>query len=125
MAQKISRRGVVGALGIVMGGLVNAPGASASPPLELSLRGTVSWCNRARGLVKFRPDRRDASEQLIEIEMDDNEMPERLKVLAPSRVATISLRWRPNVDILAPWQAVEIIGPGGERFAALQGNNSS
>jgi hypothetical protein len=76
-------------------------------------------------LVKFRPDRRDASEQLIELEMDDNEMPERLKVLAPSRVATISLRWRPNVDILAPWQAVEIIGPSGERFAALQGNNSS
>jgi acyl CoA:acetate/3-ketoacid CoA transferase alpha subunit len=117
----LSRRLMLGALGL--SGAAAATGTStavAAAPLELEIEGCVSWCNYPRGYLKFRPLRRDAAERLIMLDVADEATRERLQKYArPLQPLVLRAAWKPDVDILAPWQAVEVIFANGERFAAV------
>jgi hypothetical protein len=69
----------------------------------------------------FRPDQRSATQHLIKLDVHSARVAAMLKEHArPSRRIVLRLTWRPDVDIVAPWQAVEIVFPNGERVAALK-----
>ena len=117
----ISRRLLLRALGLSGAAAVSGGTAIASAPLELEIEGCVSWCNCQRGYLKFRPLRGDAAERLIMLDVADDAILERLQKRArPLQPLVLRVAWKPDVDILAPWQAVEVIFPDGERFAAVR-----
>jgi hypothetical protein len=110
-------------------GLSGVATISASTPAssltQLDIEGSVSWCNRYRGLLKFRPHRSDAAERLVALEPRGGNDVEKLRMYAhPLAPATLRLRWSPDIDILAPWQAIEIVFANGERVPARKGTNN-
>jgi hypothetical protein len=120
----ISRRFVLRSLGLSSVATITAPTAAASAT-QLEIEGSVSWCNRYRGLLKFRPHRPDAAERLVALELRDGDDVERLRMFAdPLAPVTLRVGWRPDVDILAPWQAIEIVFANGERVPARKGTNN-
>jgi hypothetical protein len=95
---------------------------AASSATQLDIEGSVSWCNLYRGLLKFRPQRSDAAERLVTLEVRDGDDVERLRKYAqPLAPVTLRVKWSPDVDILAPWQAIEIVFANGERVPARKG----
>lgn len=123
MTRKVSRRRFFGSLTGAVGGLtaVGAP-AIATPihPSTLSLDGKVKWCHRQRGLLSFGPDRPDASDLLVRLARprDGGDDAERMRrLLRPAAPITMVLTWQPDVDLLMPWQATEVVCGDGERFA--------
>lgn len=121
----MTRRLLLRAFGISSAAAASGGATAASSPPELELEGCVSWCNWTRGYLKFRPDRRDAAERLIMLDIGDEGDMARLKNNAqPLHPITLRLWWRPDIDVLAPWQAVEVIFRNGERLAARRGINN-
>jgi hypothetical protein len=91
----------------------------------LDIEGCVSWCNLYRGLLKFRPLRSDAAEHLVTLEVRNGDDVEKLRKYAnPLAPVTLRVEWSPNVDILAPWQATEIIFANGESIPARKGTSN-
>jgi hypothetical protein len=119
ISRRIFGKGLIGAAGVATAGSL----ASANTPEFMSLAGQVRWCNRSRGLLMFRPNRPDAGDMLIALELKssaagheaDTKLREALRPMSP---VTIAFAWRPDVDILAPWQPREVVASAGERFAA-------
>ena len=119
--RKLSRRSFITSTAVVGAAAVGGAPSAVAQPQELSIRGSVAWCNRARGLLMFQPEPAHAAQHMIRLDMDDDDtMPEKLKVLVPTRPVTVRFVWRPAEDVLAPWKAVEVVTPNGESFAALQ-----
>jgi len=117
----ISRRFLLRALGLASVATISAY-PSATP---LDIEGSVSWCNLYRGLLKFRPHRSDAAERLVALEVRDGDDVERLRKYAhPLAPVTLRVGWNPEIDILAPWQAIEIVFANGERVPARKGTNN-
>ena len=97
----------------------------ASPANQLDIEGSVSWCNLYRGLLKFRPRRSDAAEHLVTLEVRDGDDVEKLRNYArPLAPVTLRVGWRPDIDILAPWQAIDILFANGERIPARKGKSN-
>jgi hypothetical protein len=119
----ISRRLLLRALSLSGVATISTPaGASAN---QLDIQGAVSWCNLYRGLLKFRPLRSDAAEHLVTLEVRNGDDVERLRKYAqPLAPVTLRVGWSPEVDILAPWQAIEIIFANGERISARKGRSN-
>ena len=116
----MSRRLLLRALGLSGAAAVSGSTAIALAPPELEIEGCVSWCNYARGYLKFRPLRSDAAERVIMLDVTNEVARERLgKYARPLQPLVLRVAWRPDVDILAPWQAVEVVFADGERFAAV------
>jgi hypothetical protein len=84
---------------------------------RLTVRGCIAWCNRKRGILMFEPKGAGASRMAINFDVgeDDGNV---WRVLRPGALVTLGLRWRPECDILSPWQPEEIICATGERFRA-------
>jgi hypothetical protein len=119
----ISRRFLLAALGLL--GVGASASAAADAAHQLDIEGCVSWCNRYRGLLKFRPLRSDAAERLIALEVRNGDDVERLRKYAnPLAPATLRVGWRPDIDILSPWQAIEIVFASGERVPARKGTSN-
>ena len=97
----------------------------ASSANQLDIEGSVSWCNLYRGLLKFRPRRSDAAEHLVALEVRDGDDVEKLRKYAhPLAPVTLRVEWSPDIDILAPWQAIEIVFASGERIPARKGTSN-
>jgi hypothetical protein len=97
----------------------------ASSANQLDIEGSVSWCNLYRGLLKFRPQRSDAAERLVTLEVRDGDDVEKLRKYAhPLAPVTLRVEWSPDIDILAPWQAIEIVFANGERIPARKGTSN-
>jgi len=97
----------------------------ASSANQLDIEGSVSWCNLYRGLLKFRPRRSDAAEHLVALEVRDGDDVEKLRRYAqPLAPVTLRVEWSPDIDILAPWQAIEIVFASGERIPARKGTSN-
>jgi hypothetical protein len=97
----------------------------ASSANQLDIEGSVSWCNLYRGLLKFRPRRSDAAEHLVALEVRDCDDVEKLRRYAqPLAPVTLRVEWSPDIDILAPWQAIEIVFASGERIPARKGTSN-
>ena len=97
----------------------------ASSANQLDIEGSVSWCNLYRGLLKFRPQRSDAAERLVTLEVRDGDDVEKLRKYAqPLAPVTLRVEWSPDIDILAPWQAIEIVFASGERIPARKGTSN-
>jgi len=97
----------------------------ASSANQLDIEGSVSWCNLYRGLLKFRPRRSDAAEHLVALEVRDGDDVEKLRRYAqPLAPVTLRVEWSPAIDILAPWQAIEIVFASGERIPARKGTSN-
>ena len=97
----------------------------ASSATQLDIEGSVSWCNLYRGLLKFRPQRSDAAERLVTLEVRDGDDVEKLRKYAhPLAPVTLRVEWSPDIDILAPWQAIEIVFANGERIPARKGTSN-
>jgi len=97
----------------------------ASSATQLDIEGSVSWCNLYRGLLKFRPRRSDAAEHLVALEVRDGDDVEKLRRYAqPLAPVTLRVEWSPDIDILAPWQAIEIVFASGERIPARKGTSN-
>ena len=97
----------------------------ASSATHLDIEGSVSWCNLYRGLLKFRPRRSDAAEHLVALEVRDGDDVEKLRRYAqPLAPVTLRVEWSPDIDILAPWQAIEIVFASGERIPARKGTSN-
>ena len=97
----------------------------ASPANQLDIEGSVSWCNLYRGLLKFRSRRSDAAEHLVTLEVRDGDDVEKLRRYAqPLAPVTLRVEWSPDIDILAPWQAIEIVFASGERIPARKGTSN-
>jgi len=62
---------------------------------------------------------------LIALELRDGDDVERLlKYAEPLAPVILRVGWSPDVDILAPWQAIEIVFANGERVPARKGTNN-
>jgi hypothetical protein len=119
----VSRRFLLRALGFSGFSGIGASRAAAARQLEIE--GSVSWCNSYRGLLKFRPLRSDAAERLIALDVLDGDDVERLrKYASPLAPATLRVGWRPDIDILSPWQAIEVVFATGERVLARKGTSN-
>jgi len=112
MRDKIARAG--GARAAVAG---RAGRTATDRETRLTIRGTVAWCNRARGILMFEPEGAGASRRAIHFDHGNDEAKVK-RLLRPGMVVTVSLRWRPEVDVLSPWQPEEIICTDGDRFTA-------
>jgi hypothetical protein len=120
----ISRRFLFRALSLSGVATIGATMAAASAA-RMDIEGCVSWCNRYRGLLKFRPQRSDAAERLVSLEVRNGDDIERLRKYAhPLAPVTLRVGWRPDIDILAPWQAIEIVFANGERVPARKGTSN-
>jgi len=120
----ISRRFLLRSLGLSGVATISAS-TQASSAMQLDIEGCVSWCNRCRALLKFRPHRSDAAERLVVLEPRGGDDVEKLRLYAhPLAPATLRVRWSPDIDILAPWQAIEIVFANGERVPARKGTNN-
>lgn len=109
--RKMSRRSIVGTLSAIAAAAMGTR-ANASTPGDLELSGIVCWRHRERGLLMFLPDRPDAGQHLIRLDVSDEASIETLKELRPTAKVVVRLTWRPEIDILAPWQAREIVARG-------------
>jgi len=120
----ISRRFLLRTLSL--SGVATISAASvASSANQLDIEGSVSWCNLYRGLLKFRPQRSDAAERLVTLEVRDGDDVEKLRKYAhPLAPVTLRVEWSPDIDILAPWQAIEIVFANGERIPARKGTSN-
>ena len=112
--------GIAGAAGCATAGPVPASGTNETMRID----GHVRWCNRPRGLLMFRPARPDASDMLIYLALKaehlDDDADKRLKThLRPGAAVAVVLSWRPDLDVLAPWQPREVVAVGGERLEAV------
>ena len=120
----ISRRILLRALGYSSAAAIGRSTA-APAPTQLDIEGSVSWCNRRRGLLRFRPLRPDAAERLIALEVRNHSVVEKLRKHAyPLAPVTLRVGWRPDIDILAPWQAIEITFANGEGVPARKGKSN-
>ena len=120
----ISRRYLLRALSL-SGAATISTTTVASSVNQLDIEGCVSWCNLYRGLLKFRPQRPDAAEHLVTLEVRDGDDVERLRKYAqPLAPVTLRVGWSPDIDILAPWQAIEIVFANGERIQARKGTSN-
>ena len=118
VTRRISRRlfgkGVVAVAGCAAVSTGAAHSASAAQTMTLS--GHVRWFNRSRGLVMFRPDRPDASDILIHLQLqrpwvnaDDMKL---RKLIRPLAAMTVTFTWRPDIDVLAPWHPNSLVSAG-------------
>lgn len=114
MAHSISRRALVGGIGMVSAE-VGSFTASASEG-ERTLSGTVAWCNWRRGLLKCHAEPRTSGALLIKLKVDASEQA-RLRCLRPSSPVAIKVAWCPDLDVLSPWVPLEVISATGEHFA--------
>jgi hypothetical protein len=72
----------------------------------------------------FRPVRPDASDMLIYLKMKaaryNDDADKKLKMLLrPGAAVVVVLSWRPDLDVLAPWQPREVVAAGEERLEAV------
>jgi len=119
----ISRRFLLCALSLL--GIGTSASTAAAAAHQLDIEGSVSWCNRYRGLLKFRPLRSDAAERLIVLEVRNDDDVEKLrKYASPLAPATLRVAWRPDIDVLSPWQAIEIVFAKDERVPARKGKSN-
>jgi hypothetical protein len=119
----ISRRLLLRALSVSGVATISTPTVAAAH--QLDIQGSVSWCNLYRGLLKFRPLRSDAAEHLVTLEVRNGDDVEKLRKFAhPLAPVTLRVGWSPEVDILAPWQAIEIVFANGERIPARKGRSN-
>lgn len=119
----ISRRLLLRALSVSGVATISTP--TVSPANQLDIEGSVSWCNLYRGLLKFRPLRSDAAEHLVTLEVRHGDDVEKLRKYAhPLAPVTLRVGWSPEVDLLAPWQAIEIVFANGERIPARKGRSN-
>jgi hypothetical protein len=117
----LSRRSLLRALGLSGAVTMTARTAEASRTIALEMSGCVSWCNRQRGFLKFRPCRSDAAERLIKLDLRHGDIEVLKQYAQPLYPLVLRLAWRPDIDILAPWQAVDIMFPNGQSVAAVTG----
>jgi hypothetical protein len=86
---------------------------------ELELVGKVRWCNYTRGIVSFQPDRSDARKHELRIYLRNAGDSALLRTHArPDQWVRMRYEWEPDTNVLAPWQAKELILKNGERLAA-------
>ena len=89
----------------------------ATPELELA--GKVRWCNYTRGIVSFQPDRSDARKHEVRIYFRNADDTALLRTHArPEQWVRIRYEWEPDIDVLTPWQAKELVFKDGESLAA-------
>lgn len=113
MTQSISRRSMVGGVGMVCA----ETGSLAASESERTLSGTVAWCNWKRGLLMCHAEPHTGGALLIKLKAVASEQV-RLRRLRPSSPVAIKVAWRPDVDVLSPWAPLEV-NMNGERFIAV------
>jgi hypothetical protein len=119
MTHDMSRRAVVGGLGIAAGGVVNSAVGATLPETgaQLVVKGTVAWCHTARGLLSFHADPPGRDPMVVRLQVDAADRL-RLQRQRPGMAVTVKLSWRPDLDILAPWAPQEVTCANGDRFVA-------
>ena len=62
---------------------------------------------------------------MVALEVRDGDDVEKLRNYAhPLAPVTLRVGWRPDIDILAPWQAIDIVFANGERIPARKGTSN-
>ncbi len=119
MNQDISRRAIVGGLGVAAGGLAANQAVAGMPAkgTQMTVDGIVAWCHPQRRLLSFKsvPPGRDG--MLLRLKGDAGDQ-SRLKSVRPGMPATVRVAWRPDLDILSPWAPLDVTCGNGEYFAA-------
>jgi hypothetical protein len=115
MIHGMSRRAVVGGLGVVAGGAASA--ALPETGAQLVVKGTVAWSHAACALLSFHTDPPGRDPMVVRLQVDAADRL-RLQRQRPGMAVTVKLTWRPDLDILAPWAPQEVTCANGDRFVA-------